>query len=110
MTFDERVVLYRVEKVNLGSIAERLGGLDVVRAPLRAWHTPDSLVELGTHKTVTARFWPLLSGKSPQNLSSCSLGGLEADTALEKVNLGSIAECLGGLDVVFIILISNSKL
>ena len=27
----------------------------------------------GTYKTVRARFWPWLSGKSPYNLLSCSL-------------------------------------
>jgi len=27
----------------------------------------------GTYKTVTARFWPWLEGKSPENVSSCSL-------------------------------------
>ena len=29
--------------------------------------------ESGTYKTVKARFWPPISGKSPSNLSSCSL-------------------------------------
>ena len=29
--------------------------------------------EYGTHKTVNARFWPWLSGKSPSNLLRCSL-------------------------------------
>jgi len=29
--------------------------------------------EYGTHKTVTARFWRSRSGKSPYNVSSCSL-------------------------------------
>ena len=29
--------------------------------------------EYGTHKTVTVRFWPWLSGESPQNLARCSV-------------------------------------
>ena len=31
----------------------------------------------GTHKTVKARFWPWLSGQSPQNSLSCSLFALK---------------------------------
>jgi hypothetical protein len=31
--------------------------------------------ESGTYKTVTTRFWPWLSDKSPQNLLTCSLFG-----------------------------------
>ena len=30
-------------------------------------------IEFGTYKTVKARFWSWLSGKSPQTLLSCSL-------------------------------------
>jgi len=33
-------------------------------------------IEYGTYKTVKARFWPWLVGKSPDNLLSCSLRGV----------------------------------
>jgi len=31
------------------------------------------LLEVGTYKTVKTRFWPWLSGKSLENIFSCSL-------------------------------------
>jgi len=46
--------------------------------------------KLGTHKTVTARFWPWLSGKIPQSLLSLESGAhkfLDLSQALVLVSV-----------------------
>ena len=48
--------------------------LENVRGPPRPPSTPPLAPRTcGTYKTVKARFWPWPSGKSPYNLTSCSL-------------------------------------
>ena len=61
---------------------------------------PASLVassKYGTHKTVTARFWPWLSGKNPSSVSSrsksvvsCSLKSLKSSLKTFKSFAGDV--------------------
>ena len=74
LTFSSSVLLSSLELSNTKVYKPQIRALlgtdkhfcEVVR-------TPPQPSERGTDKTVTARFWPWLAGKSPQNLSRCSL-------------------------------------
>ena len=61
----------RGTREGLGGHAEGGSVGDGASAPYAVSISPLS-TKFGTCKTVTARFWPWLSGKSPQNRLSCS--------------------------------------
>jgi len=68
-------------------------GLRVIKKKKKRCGSYPLSSEYGTYKTVKARFWPWLSGKCPQNLSSCSV---LLDSGNPKHDAGAV---LGGVKV-----------